>query len=132
MGKGGTIGAIQSFDDALAAKYGIPVETVAKVRSALGIIDVRTLPGSDRVLPEGYAWTRDVLDDSNRVVNTAGYHWSAPRVIQAGNASTLPIGASDLVSGTNAAPATVDELESILRVLAPILAGNSALLEPAK
>jgi hypothetical protein len=42
----------------------------------------------------------------------------------------IPIGASDLVSGTNAAPATVDELESILRVLAPILA-DPKMLEPA-
>ena len=127
--KGGTIGAVQTLDDSLAAKYGIPASVVSQARSALGIVDVRTLPDSNQVLPAGYTWTQDILDASNRVVDVSAYHYSAPRIVQAGQVATAPVTIGALGVGTTNSLAGLDQL---LATIAPILKANPALLAPAK
>ena len=107
--KGGVMGAIQTADEALAARYGVPKSAVASVRKALGIPDARTLPNSNEVLPKGYVWHYDLLDATGRVVDPNSFHWG-----------TFPVVTAVAAMPTNvfSAPvAPIDSLEGILKLL---------------
>ena len=107
--KGGVMGAIQTADEALAAKYGVPKSAVVSVRKALGIPDARTLPASNEVLPKGFIWKYDLLDSAGHVVDPASFHWGTfPVVVPASN-----------VAPTVFSPAVpqVDTLDGILKLL---------------
>lgn len=112
---GGVLGLVQSADEKLAAKYGVPVSVVKTVRSALGIPDVRTLPDSSRVLPAGWQWSYDLLDAEGRVVDASQFHWGeTPRLRKAGTLEP-----SVFVKAPSApAPASVETLDGVLSALA--------------
>lgn len=119
---GGTMAAIQNADEALAAKYGVPASVVQGARKVLGIPDARTLPGPDRVLPEGWTWRYDLLGPDGKVVNQADYHWdTTPRLVKAGEGVAASVFTSTPTSDT----AT---LEGLLK----LIQSNPALLAPAK
>ena len=121
---GGAFGTLQSTDDALAARYGVPVAAVAKVRSVLGIPDSRTLPDASRILPAGYVWYYDLYDFEGKVVDPASFHWGTfPKVKPASPVSTnvFSVVTQPAVSGT----ATLENLLQLLQA-------NPSLLQPAK
>jgi len=123
--QGGAMGALQSADDALAARYGIPKAIVSQMRTILGIPDARTLPDASRVLPAGWAWRYDLLDASNRVVDTTLYHWdTVPRVHPTSSNTLLDV--FGVAPGQPAASALT--LEGILQ----IIEANPGLLDPAE
>lgn len=116
---GGVMGKVQSADDALAAKYGVPASVVSGARKVLGIPDVRTLPAADRVLPEGWTWRYDLIGPDGKVVNQADYHWdTTPRLVKAGE------GVESSVFST--ATDNTATLEGLLK----LLQSNPALLAP--
>ena len=121
---GGLFSKLQSTDDALAARYGIPVSVVGQVRSTLGIPDARTLPDSSRVLPVGWSYVFDLRDDKGVVVDQSRFHWdTTPRLVPSGaNAvSVLPTAPGSAPSGT----ATLENLIQLIQ-------SNPTLLQPAK
>lgn len=109
---GGLFGRLQAADEVLAARYGLPAEAVREARAALGIPDARTLPGPERVLPEGLALQYDMLDGSNQVVDVSLYHRAAiPRIVQAGNAAPTIFDSAAADKGTGA------DLNAILKLI---------------
>ena len=124
--QGGTIGLVQQANDVLAEKYGVSPDIMARVRKALGIVDARSLPRADRILPDGCTWTQDVLDASNRVVDVTLFHWSVPRVVVGTGYGSAVVTAGDVLPGavsTNGA----DALEGLLQMLL----AHPELLKPA-
>lgn len=121
---GGSFGMLQTADETLAAKYGVPVAVMGKIRTVLGIPDVRTLPDASRVLPEGWAWKYDLLDASNRVVDVTQFHYDkTPRLIPAGTNVANPIIPASVTSATG-----TETIERLLK----LLQDNPGLLAPAK
>lgn len=104
-------GKVQTANEVLAAKYGVPKETVQTIRQALGVPDARTLPGPERVLPEGLMLTYDMLDASNNVVDVSGFHRSEfPRIVPAGTKQPS-------VFDTSYGKGSEFDLESFLKLL---------------
>ena len=124
--KGGAMGALQSADEQLAVKYGIPITAVQTVRKALGIPDVRKAPDANQVLPKGWMWKYDLLDANGVVVNPADYHWgNIPRVAAvANNVGTNVFVAAEASAVIN----PTDALEAMLKMLQ----ANPSLLESVK
>jgi len=124
-GAGGVLGAVQTADEALAAKYGVPKSVVQTVRTTLGIPDARTQPKADQVLPVGWPWAYDVLDAEGKVVDVSGYHYGdTPRLRKAGS---LPVSTFMQPVGTADAAA----LESVLTVIAATAPATAATNAPA-
>ena len=123
--QGGALGALQSADDALAARYGVPKAIVSQMRTILGIPDARTLPDASRVLPAGWAWRYDLLDASNRVVDVSLYHWdTVPRV--------HPTSTNTLLDVFGVAPGQPAASALTLEGLLQIIQANPGLLDPAE
>lgn len=122
--KGGAIGAVQTFDDQLAAKYGVPQSVVDTIRKTLGVVDTRTLPDSSRVLPAGYTWKQDWLDAQGNVVDFAKFHKGLPYVVAAGPVSTA-VTAEDL-------PEAEDEASAALIGIIKAIQANPELLKAAE
>lgn len=119
----GAFAKLQSADEALAAKYGIPVSVVQGARKALGIPDARTIPDSSRVLPAGWMVYYDVLDATGGVVNVTGYHYSdVPKVRQ------VTTEATSVFTPAPSAESQTMSLEALLNVIK----ANPDLLKPAK
>lgn len=125
---GGTIGAVQTLDDQIAAKYGVPQSVVDTVRKTLGILDTRTFPDSSRVLPAGYSWKRDILDASNKVVSVETLHWGTPYVITAGPVSSSGVAPGDLLADPVDSSDPTAQLIGIINMLK----AYPGLLEPAE
>ena len=120
-------GTLQSADETLAAKYGVPASAVGQLRTFLGIPDARTLPAADRVLPQPYVWFYDVLDAEGHIVDVSGYHYgTVPRVRQGG---TNGIGS---VFGPLAPAQPASTGTATLEGLLQLIQANPALLAPAK
>lgn len=121
----GLFGRLQAADEALAAKYGVPVPAVSQLRTFLGIPDARTLPAADRVLPQPWTWYYDVLDKDGHVVDTSQFSWGTiPRVRQSGTNGAMNVFGPVAPIPTSQGVAT---LEGLLQ----ILSDNPALLTPA-
>lgn len=121
----GIMAKVQEADDALAARYGIPVAVVAKVRTTLGIPDARTIPAPDRVLPQPYVWYYDVLDKNEAIVDTTGFHYGVVPRIKQNDPKAAPV--SVVVPA-----ASVADPASMLEDMLKLISANPALLAPAK
>lgn len=93
---GGAIGALQSVDDKLAAQAGLPPGVLSQIRSTLGVIDVRKLPTSSRILPLGWTWKQDILDQDGKPVDVSKFHRGPPYIIPDGTTSNNTVTAADL------------------------------------
>lgn len=113
---GGTIGAVQSADDALAARYGVSPEMTARIRKALGIIDTRTLPDASRVLPAGYTWKQDILDKDGKVVDLSTLRKGLPYIVPDGSQADSAVTMGDVFAGQagGLSPQAASMLEQIL------------------
>jgi len=116
-GQGGILGAVQTADEALAVRYGIPASVVKTVRATLGIPDARTLPKADQVLPAGWTWAYDLLDGEGKVVDPSLLHWGdTPRLRKA---DSLP---ASVFSAARPAgdSATLETVLSVIRAAGPV------------
>ena len=108
------MGAVQTFDEGLAQKYGVPVSVVKGARKALGIPDARIAPpAANRVLPPEWVYTYDLLDQDGKIVNTSLFHYSTtPRIVPASEKVIGPIAPT-----TVSAPASQAQLEAVLQAV---------------
>ena len=126
--RGGFFGAVQTADEILAAKYGIPVGTVRQVRTLLGIPDARTLPGPERVLPEGLELVYDILDGNNVVVDVSLYHRAPePRIVAAG---TVKPSIFDSTPGKSGKQLDVEAVLKLIQTHANLLKGVKEEVKP--
>jgi hypothetical protein len=120
---GGTIGKVQAIDDQLLASKGVPPEVTARIRKALGIVDLRTLPDSARVLPEGWAWKQDILDADGKVVDVAKLRKGAPYIVPDGSDQVTTVLPADLF------PEQAAGAEALIGQILEAVAKDPALLQ---
>jgi hypothetical protein len=123
----GLFGKLQTTDNALAVKYGMPMEWVANIRKAAGIPVVADLPSADRIVGEAWVVYYDMLDREEKVVDITGYHWgTTPRVRLRAPAAPLP----SVFSSTPAPAAPANSaalLESLVRAVAASRAATNTV-----
>lgn len=129
--KGGLIGAVQEADDKLAAANGISPAVMEKIRSTVGIIDVRKLPSQSRILPTGYTWRQDILDGEGKPVDVSKFHRGPPYIVPDGTQVDNVVLPADLIV-TPGKPVDPADPMAALTTLIQAIQADPALLEPAE
>lgn len=118
---------LQETDDALAAKYGVPVSVVGKLRSTLGIPVAKDLPGPDRIVPIGYEVYYDVLNGLGDVVDTTGYHYDTFPQVRVKKVNALPPGIFGPSPVAGPSEVNADGLIEILKLMGTMPGATNAV-----